>query len=123
MNVKKTFLYKLRQGEFSLPKTFWLFGVFANIILYFVAILLHSVSFYRIVNIEYGGSVHLILFFIYNIVIYIYFVNVYIGVWRAANKYTGDIGWRFFAKLFVCIWWVVLALSVISTFGIFYNMY
>ena len=85
-NKNSFFIVRLFRGEYSLPRSYWLFcaipvGLFGKLI-----------SLIRDVN-----------FFTYSYFILVaYHLIAVIGVWRSANKYEGWKVWPFLAK-FVCI--------------------
>lgn len=53
------------------------------------------------------------VFLVYLVAVYFYSINLYMGTWRAANKYTGKAIWKILAKILVCLWWVILILQTI----------
>lgn len=110
---KKSFIRKLRYGEYSLFKTFWLFGAGVTILIKFIT------NYLSFIYTEFGRTEYIIIFLLWFICISIYSVNLYIGTWRAADKYNGPRVWKILAKIFVCIWWVMFFLSVTSLYLLF----
>ena len=76
------FLKDLRQGNESLARTFWIFDIFFNLCF---SIVLKAIS----------SPTNLVIFLILFL---IYSINLYIGEWRAANKYEGLKLWSFLVK-------------------------
>lgn len=111
---KKGFFYNLRMGNYSLAKTFWLYGVLFSVasgaVIQYLSNPHVAYSIFRKFGI--GGG-----YFIYGaieVLIIAYCVNVYIGIWRVADKYTGKEIWKKLAKIMVVIWWITLVLSVLQ---------
>lgn len=95
------FIKKLWRGEYSLPITYWVFGVLGNIFLgpplNFIDPIASPVLFYSLLSL-----------------ITVYSVIVAVGIWRSATKYHGLLLWKYLAKIVAVISLVsVLATSVI----------
>ena len=82
------FLNKLKNGEFGLAKTYWLYGVIValpfNIIIEYIV--LNTITFNVLFLIEIA-----------------YFYFWIIGCWKAASEYEGNGPWPFLTKLFIII--------------------
>lgn len=98
------FLNKLKNGEFGLAKTYWLYGVI-------VAIPLNII-------IEYIG-LNTITFNILFLIEIAYFYFWILGCWKAASEYEGSAPWPFLTKLF-CIITVIYA--AYETFGVLISL-
>lgn len=77
-------LEKLWRGQFGLPLTYWGFGVLGSILVL------------APVGLCSPGSTPAVLI---GAAFCVYVVIVNVGIWRAANKYTGHILWAGLAKL------------------------
>lgn len=89
------FLKTLCSGNFGLPMTYWVYGVLGGIV-WAVGILALSP--------EPDSNLDQILRFL----LVAYAVVVYIGIWQAASKYTGNRAWAILAKFMV----IVVALPI-----------
>ena len=84
------FLYKIYQGGYSLPVTYWFFGVGVSIFL----TILNEIIF------SYSSNLIVLLFLLLNIA---YTFIVCVGVWRAADNYNGKQHWAILAKCAVIL--------------------
>jgi hypothetical protein len=82
-------LVRLWRGQVSLVISYWIFGVVGGFI--------WDVAF---ATLELRSSLLRFLFLAGRLG---YFVVVYVGVWRAAEHYTGRKEWAFLAKLVVVV--------------------
>jgi hypothetical protein len=89
------FLKTLWSGNFGLPMTYWVYGVLGGIV-WAVGILALSP--------EPDSSLDQIVRFL----LIAYGAVVYVGIWQAANKYTGNKAWAVLAKFMV----IVVALPI-----------
>lgn len=80
---------KLWRGDYSLPITYWVFGVIGNIGL---GIPMNLVS----------ADGNPLLFYSLLTLVFIYSIVVAVGIWRSATKYQGLSLWKYLAK-FVAI--------------------
>jgi hypothetical protein len=87
VNENKAFFVKLINGDFGLSTMYWFFGVFGSLAIKF---LFNTVG-------QASDSVFLTLFVIATA----YFIVVWIGIWRAADKFEGDEIWVVLSKLMV----------------------
>lgn len=114
---KRGFLYKLRHGEYSLAKTFWLFGL---LVLTCVNMGLKSIITPSIIGpiaITLGKTGFFTTLIAFQSIYTIYCVNLYIGQWIAASKYTGFGLWSFLVKVITIIWWAGLVYGWIIFIG------
>lgn len=118
---KKSFIRKLRYGEYSLPKTFWLFGIGAFIVFGIFGQMLSSYSIMSFIYREFGRTGFYIIYLGWFICFCIYAVNVYIGVWRSSEVYTGLKLWKILAKIIVCFWWAMFFLSILNVLLLLLN--
>lgn len=110
----KSFLTKLRYGEYSLVKTFWCFGVIVFIAFGLVSKILITQDFMSFIFREFGRSGFIIIYIFYISIIYIYAPILYIGTWRSATKYTGRKIWVILTKAVVCWWLVMYIISFVN---------
>ena len=97
MTTNESYFRKLIKGELSLSITFWIWFVFANLLLnVFFGFDIGEDSF------EITESDKVIDFSLYSLRI-IYTVFIFIAVIRSANKYLGSKIWSFMAKIMVTI--------------------
>ena len=98
---KKGFLKRLMDGDFGLAKTYWLYGVLVNIVI--------SLMFEIPVISESLGLILILL-----LATIIYTISLMIGIWKAANRYTGKKVWAFLAKIAVVLGVIQMAVLVIG---------
>lgn len=99
---EKGFFRKLANGDFGLPKTYWIYGVLVGIVAG------------NILNLVEPLGPFLILMFAYTA----YSVTVLIGIWRAANRYTGRKLWAVLAKIAVVINVILMALALLPILSV-----
>jgi hypothetical protein len=90
---EKGFIVNLREGNFGLATTYWLYFIIGGNILFFIA-----------------GAVP-ILFLVYIP----YQVIVLMGVWNSAKKYKGSIIWSGLAQL-------IVVLNILMILGLFLSL-
>lgn len=110
--AKTGFFYNLRMGNYSLAKTFWLYGFLFFFLYNMFTRLISTPEFARSVLHHFGDWGIYVIFGGIELLEIAYAINVYIGIWRAADKYQGKVIWRRLAKIMVCIWWCGLVLVV-----------
>lgn len=98
--LSRHFFAKLISGDFGLPTTYWFYGVFGSLLTKFGFTLL-------------GLSHATTAIFAFALVTEAYFIMVWIGIWRAADQYTGDGIWVVAAKIMVAF---AVAFNVWSIF-------
>lgn len=89
--MKMNTLSKLWRGEYSLAKTYWLFGVVANIVLGIPINLYNMVTPESQASYAYYFLAYLILYAFYNVI-------ASIGLWRSASAYTNGVVWKYISK-------------------------
>jgi hypothetical protein len=92
---EKGFIVNLREGNFGLATTYWLYFIIGGNILFFIA-----------------GAVP-ILFLVYIP----YQVIVLMGVWNSAKRYTGSSIWSGLAQLIVVLNIFMIFAVIMSLFG------
>lgn len=95
------FFSKLTQGDYGLPKTYWLFGVLGNL-LFIVPIALAAAA---------ESMPILVLSLIASVV---YSLVVAVGIWRASDKYLGPKVWAVLAKIAVILGILRLLVDLLS---------
>ena len=117
------FLYKLRNGQYSLPRTFWLYGFGISLLLGFIRSLLYVFFFMKPLVTRSDHILYMLYAGIMLLVSFVYACNLYPGIWKAANTYTGPAVWKYSAKILVCAWTVALVIaatrSIMNLFNIF----
>jgi hypothetical protein len=96
---------KLWNGDVSLVTTYWIYGVLASIIFRIIEEILKAIfkspSFMTL-----SGPAAICIAWstrIFVTFMFIYFVFIFVAIWRSANKYTGEKRWARIAKLMVII--------------------
>lgn len=92
------FISKLWRGDFSLPISYWLFGVLGNAVLS--------------IPIGFTAWLNPILAWTLAAVTIIYGILVNVGIWRSSTKYQGNKIWAVLAKIAVVLGAASLLLSV-----------
>jgi hypothetical protein len=92
-------LLRLWRGQLSLPVSYWVFGVLGRLIWVIAIDLLRPNA--RIET------------FLLSAGMIGYSIVVYVGIWRAADRYTGRKEWAFLAKCVVVLGVILL----VRTFG------
>jgi hypothetical protein len=98
---------KLWRGEYSLPVTYWVFGVIGNIAL---GIPLNLMS----------PDGNQILFYSFLALAFVYSIVVAVGIWRSASKYQGLALWKYLAKFIAILSFISVAATstmLIPTLG------
>jgi hypothetical protein len=96
-NGEKNLLENLWEGNIGLAMAYWVYGVLGGII--------WSIGIFAI-NPAPDGNLVKIIWFIFAC----YYFVVYVGVWKAANKFVGNKVWAILAKFAVII--VVLPAAI-----------
>lgn len=107
---------KLVYGKFSLPETFWKFGVFGLFSLALISKICKSFLFqklrgmtlafyythrFSLLNMDLSVLLHTILYLFFAGMLCIYSAMVLFGVWRSANEYDKSIWIRRIAKVII----------------------
>lgn len=98
----KDFLDRLADGDFGLAKTFWLFWILAQVVVFGAVGLLSEVGSIETKTIITFSKTIITFYFVY----FVYLLPVFIGVWRAANYYQGNKVWSILAKI-----WIILSIA------------
>ena len=93
----------LKDGDFGLAKTYWLFGVLGNLIL----------------TLPMDGIDNFTPFAIYSLLCLAYSVTVLLGIWNSANRYTGFKLWAILAKLAAILGLLFVILSIFLLLSLF----
>ena len=89
-NNDSNFFSRLMKGDYGLPKTYWIFGVLVGFLYRIVVTLtltLESLGVFSLIYLAGCG----------------YFTVVFIGVWRASERYKGPVIWAGLAKVAVIL--------------------
>lgn len=92
-----SFFTKLANGDYGLPRTYWLFGVLVGVIVGIAARTIESTAAVVIFVLVYAA----------------YSVLVLMGVWQAASRYAGPKIWPVLAKIAVVLGALMLAVSLL----------
>lgn len=95
--TQKGFFAKLKNGDFGLAKTYWLYGVLVGVILNIVTRPITSTGLLVIVVLIHTA----------------YRILVIMGIWRAANKYKGSKIWAILAKIATVFGTIILVVELI----------
>lgn len=94
---------KLMNGQYGLAKTFWLFGVLVQ----FIFQLIMNMSFYLI-----GYSALLLI--IFSTLLIAYSICQLIGLWRAAELYSGLSLWVLLSKIYIVFGFIMMPISFLT---------
>jgi len=94
------FFARLFQGDYGLPKTFWLFGILVWIVHFAIDAALLSAT---------RSSANHTIGVIVDALFLVYLLIVIPGTWNAANKYEGLKLFSILAKLICVVWLILLA--------------
>ena len=100
----KSFIKKLIDGDFSLVKTYWLYGVVGSIVMNLLMI-------FPVMS----GSMPLLV--LAGLVSIAYAIVVLTGIWNSASKYTGSMLWSVLAKIIVVLNGTYLFASITMMFS------
>ena len=95
---EKSFFGKLANGDFGLAKTYWLYGVLVGFVTNILIMAISSTGILVVVSLA----------------LVAYSVPLYLGVWRAANKYEGQKIWSILAKIATVLGVIMLAGSFMA---------
>lgn len=111
------FIKRIRNGEYSLQKTFWLYGVLA----FFVALIIYSTVFtilkvifrFDEIAVRYITTLIILIYALYQI-------NLSIGLFKVARNYNGKVIWKYSALILsVCILFINI-LNIYYSFKIIF---
>ena len=100
----KGFIKQLIDGDFSLAKTYWLYGVVGSIVMNLLMI-------FPIIS----GSMPLLVSAL--LISIAYAIIVLTGIWNSAGKYTGSMLWSVLAKIIVILNGTYLFASITMMFS------
>lgn len=103
----ENFIARIWNGNAGLATSYWFYTVFAGFV--------WSIAFGMLQIVPGSGAAKLFLS-----CMAVYFVIVYVGVWRAANKYQGNKGLARLAKF--CVVFGVLVTIVPIVVGLFHSI-
>jgi hypothetical protein len=101
----KGFIKQLMDGDFSLAKTYWLYGVLGSVVMNLLLIFPMM-----------SGSLSLII--VAGLISVAYAVIVLTAIWNSASKHTGSKFWSVMAKIIVVFNSLYLLSSVVLLFSI-----
>jgi len=111
----KYFLTNLKEGNHSLFKTYWIYYVLVEFI---IALMMRIITqIFEFGNYNQGFIFSSVIFFTYLVV---YKRLVWMGIWRAANRYEGNKIWSFLAKFAVVI---SVLITIIAAYFIVENIH
>lgn len=90
----------LWQGEVSLAKTYWIFGICINVLLFI------SLSYILSNELLFSTPQGKLIFWMLVAFSLIYTPFILISIWRSANKYAGTKTWSILAKIMAIIGWM-----------------
>jgi hypothetical protein len=105
------FIAKLWSGEYSLVKTYWLFNVLAGVVANI------PISIFGMLS-DRTQSENATLFFSYICLFSSYGLIAMVGLWRSSNNYTGNQIWAVMSKVLVCIGFLAVCASLVTTFAV-----
>jgi len=94
------FFRKLSNGDFGLAKTYWLYGVVVGIAFRVLTAIIPSPVLVAILSVAWIA----------------YAVFLYMGIWKAASKYTGEKIWAVLAQIMVVLGALFLLFTLVSLF-------
>ncbi len=103
--VEKGFFKKLRDGDYGLAKTYWLYGIVVGIVFAFIERLILMAM----------GKEGVLLALVIVLVSFVYAVFFQIqGLWRAAKKYQGSRIWAILAQIVVVVTIISIPFALIQ---------
>lgn len=105
------FIGKIWSGECGLAMTYWVYGILGGIVWGVAFATLYSSTSHNYYQQEESDKT---LFFI---AMAFYYFIIYVGIWNAANKYTGSKIWAVLAKFVVIIVVLPIAIKVLQSFS------
>lgn len=107
------FIANLWNGNFGLPMTYWAYGVLGGIIWGAVLAALRPDSpKYSFQPAPESSDVENFVYFLMAI----YYLIVYVGIWKASNKFTGSKVWTVLAKFVVVLVTVPLGIRLLRMY-------
>jgi len=94
------FFKRLSNGDFGLAKTYWLYGVVVGIAFRLLTTIIPSPVIVAILSVAWIA----------------YAVFLYMGIWKAAGRYTGERIWAVLAKIMVILGALFLLFTLVGLF-------
>lgn len=106
---------RLWRGEYSLGKSFWLFGILISVLWYFATKLLSMALLVLMLFIGFSGpsapagllNGSLFIFFAMVVLTLAYEVLAGVGIWRSAGKFPGKSAYALLARGAVALYFVL----------------
>lgn len=92
------------RGEQSLAMTYWVFGVLGGLVFRVIFEVLDRHVFH--ISAMKGGEA---LYLLALLLFFVYFIIVYVGIWRSAGRYEGPGAWTVLARVLVVLGTLSLA--------------
>lgn len=106
------FIKRIRNGEYSLQKTFWLYGV----LVFFIALIIYSTVFTILKVIFRFDEIAVRYITTFIILLYaLYQINFSIGLFKVARNYKGNIIWKYGSLI------IAAFILIINIFNIYYS--
>ena len=99
-NAGAGFIKKLSNGDFGLAKTYWLYGVVVGIAFRVLTTIIPSPVIVAILSVAWIA----------------YAIFLYMGIWKAASKYTGEKIWAVLAQIMVVLGALFLLFTLVGLF-------
>ena len=103
---KKAFFRKLREGDFGLAETYWLYGVVGGLLIRILKVALAVLLVYM----DLPASALYAVAVIAMAMIVFYMANVLLGVWRASFIYAGPKAWAVLARVAAVLGFISVAM-------------
>jgi|SaaInlV_150m_DNA_5_1039734.scaffolds.fasta_scaffold00524_2 hypothetical protein len=103
LNIQ-TLFNKILHGDFGLVKSFWIYGILSS---YLLILLLMPLLIY------FNST---LLSIIFSLTIVTYIAIQIIGIWRAAEKYTGAKIWGILARVVIILYFFGIVIDIYNLF-------
>lgn len=118
--VHSNILMRLYYGEYSLARTFWGFCILLPIV---VSLVVSLSAFLLFFDINAPDSVERLRTLMYSFIGLYLLMNVYagfayVGLWRAATKYTGRKLWAILAKIYIVLGVLGFIVNIFNIFSL-----
>lgn len=98
--VTGNFIFTMWNGDAGLPKTYWVYGIAMGFFFGFSLLALKPIPG--------SGTAKFLL-----TLVMVYYTVVYVGIWRAANKYQGKTAWAKMAKSAVVLGTICILIPIL----------
>ena len=102
----KIFITNLKEGNYGLFKTYWVYYVLVEFVLTLIMRVITQIL--GADNYSLGFIISSVIFFTF---IFVYKIFAWVGIWRASNRYTGAVAWAILAKVMV-VFSILITMSV-----------